>query len=122
MPGEELTPTELAALECETEEQALDARMIAALEYLPDLSAITPRDFAARVAAKVPSKRVPSIRQTHYGRNTIWIGLGVLLLSLALISMKGLSNSVVDAAVEWTLCAQLMALAIWLTVRLRSSS
>lgn len=119
MPGEEMTPEELAALAREMEERVFDERIIAELERVPDLSAVVPADFAARVAAKVPAKRAVSVsvRQTHYGWTVMWCCFAVLLAAMVIVATRGLGHSAIGTAVEWTLCAQFLALAIWFVMR-----
>ncbi|HEY0163586.1 MAG TPA: hypothetical protein VGB69_12975 [Edaphobacter sp.] len=102
--------------------RALDLRIVEDLERAPDLSSVIPSDFAARVAAKVPARRPLAARQvSHYGRTLLWIGLVVLFLALLALATRGNSGSVVDLAVEWTLCLQFLAIAVWLGVSRRSS-
>lgn len=124
MPGEDLTPEEPEALAVEMEDRALDKRIIAELERAPDLSAAIPDNFAACVAARVPSRRVASgpVRETRYGWAAIWCCLVVLLAAMIVLAARGLGQSVVGTAVEWTLCAQFLAIAIWFGMRgLRAS-
>ncbi|WP_260705332.1 1-phosphofructokinase family hexose kinase [Edaphobacter flagellatus] len=119
MPGEEITPEELEALAREMEERALDERIVVALESAPDLSISA--DFAARVAEKVPVKRVPTVAATHYGLKVMWAALAALLVVLAVLAAAhGSERSVVGEVIEWVLVAQFLSLAIWLGLHRRS--
>ncbi|WP_035350457.1 hypothetical protein [Edaphobacter aggregans] len=116
MRGEEMSPEEMAALARE-EERAFEDRIVAALERAPDLSSSIPADFAERVAAKLPARRLVAVRTTHYGRKVMWWSLAVLLVMLVLVAVRGAERSTIGAAVEWTLYGQFLAIAIWLAVR-----
>lgn len=100
------------------ETQTLDARIQQELEHVPDLSVAIPADFAARVAAKVPEKRViRATRATHYGRKLMWASLVVLLIVLIALAGQSFVHSTVGIAIEWTLCVQFLAIVVWLGVR-----
>jgi len=104
----------------EAEAQAareLDARIVEQLERLPDLSAAIPADFAARVAAKVPARRPVSVRTTHYGRTLMMFGLVVLFVALVVLAKHSFTTSPIGVAVEWTLCIQFLAFAVWMGVQ-----
>ncbi|QNI38206.1 hypothetical protein [Edaphobacter albus] len=105
------------------EVQALDAQIQRELERMPDLSGAIPADFAARVAAKVPAKRVsPATTATHYGSRLVWVSLVVLSILLIVLAGESFVHSTIGIAIEWTLCAQFLAIVIWLgTRRWRSS-
>ena len=119
MPDEDLTPEEFEALALEMEDRVFDERIVAELERVPDLSAAIPDDFATCVAASVPSRRVASgpVRETRYGWAAIWCCLVVLLAAMIVLAAKGLGQSVAGTEVEWTLCSQLLAIAIWFATR-----
>jgi ABC-type Co2+ transport system permease subunit len=97
-------------------ERELDARIVEQLERLPDLSAI-PADFAARVAAKVPVRRPVSVRTTHYGRTLMMFGLVVLFVALVVLAKHSFTTSPIGVALEWTLCIQFLAFAVWMGVQ-----
>jgi len=99
------------------EERALDERIVAAMESVPDLSASIPADFAARVAAKVPAKRPVVVRSTNYGRRAMWLGLAVLLAAIAAFSSWSAGRSVLVMSVESILLAQFVAIVGWLSIR-----
>ena len=103
-------------------ERELDARVVEQLERLPDLSSAIPADFAARVAAKVPVRRPVAVRTTHYGRTLMLVGLVVLFVALVVLAVRGSSGSTIGVALEWTLCVQFLALAVWMGLqRFRSN-
>ncbi len=96
-------------------EREFDARIAEQLERLPDLSAAIPADFAARVAAKVPVRRRPvSVRTTHYGRTLMVLGLVVLFVALVVLAKHSFTTSPIGMALEWTLCIQFLAFAVWM--------
>jgi hypothetical protein len=101
----------------ELEERALDRRVVAALEGVPDLSASIPADFAARVAAKVPAKRPAVVRSTNYGMRAMWAGLAVLLVAIVLFSSRATGQSAMMLLVEGLLLVQFVAIVAWLSVR-----
>jgi len=107
----------------ELEERALDLRIldlriVEELERSPNLSSAIPSDFAARVAAKVPPQRPVAVASvTHYGRTFMWIGLVVLMIALVVLAVRGAASSPAGMAVEWTLCLQFLAFAVWMGVR-----
>jgi hypothetical protein len=119
MPDEDLTPEEMEALALEMEDRALDGRIVAELESVPDLSDAIPDDFAAGVVARVPSRRPVSVpvRESRYGWAAMWCCLVVLLGAMVVLSAQGFGRSTVGTAVEWTLCAQFLAIAIWFAMR-----
>ena len=118
MRGEEMSPGELEALTREMEERAFDERIVAELERAPDLSSEIPVDFAERVATNVRGRRpVAVVARTHYGRSVMWACLALLLVALVVGAARGAGSSTVMAAVEWTLFAQFLAIAVWLGVR-----
>jgi len=99
-------------------EREFDARITEQLERLPDLSAAIPADFAARVAAKVPVRRRPvSVRTTHYGRTLMVLGLVVLFVALVVLAKHSFTTSPIGMALEWTLCIQFLAFAVWMGVQ-----
>jgi hypothetical protein len=98
-------------------ERELDVRIVEQLERQPDLSTSIPADFAARVAAKVPAGRPVSVRTTHYGRTLMMLGLVVLFVGLLVLAVRGSAGSTIGMTLEWTLCIQFLAFAIWIGVR-----
>jgi len=105
--GDEMTAEERALAE-------LDARLVRALEARPAVE--IPAGFAARVAGQLPERRSVSLTPTYYGRNVMvacMVVLGVALLGLALDRTGGTTLGV---ALEWFVCAQFVALAMWLGV------
>jgi hypothetical protein len=47
----------------------------------------------------------------------MWCCFAVLLAAMFVVAARGLGQSVFGTAVEWTLCAQFLALAIWFAMR-----
>jgi hypothetical protein len=93
-----------------------EERIVRALEQAPAVT--VPAEFAARVMAHVPERkvvRVPAdgffVRRTHYGRNAMLAGAVVLccLLVAAVASNGGTAWRVA----EWTSLAQLAGIALW---------
>ena len=117
MHGEEMSAGEVEALAREMEERALDERIVAALEGTPDVSYSIPADFAERVAARVPARRPVMVRETHYGWTIMWCSLIVLFVVLVIVAVQGAGRSAIGTAVEWSLCAQFLGIAIWLAMR-----
>jgi hypothetical protein len=114
MSGDEMNPRQNG----ESEMQTLDQRIQQELERLPDLSGVIAADFAARVATKVPAKRVAArTAATPYGSRLMWAGLIVLSILLVVLAGHGFVHSTVGIAIEWTLCAQFLAIVIWLGTR-----
>jgi hypothetical protein len=105
--GDEMSPEERELVE-------MDARLVRALEARPAVE--IPAGFAARVAGQLPERRSVSLTPRHYGRNAMvvcMVVLGVVLLGLALDHTGGTTLGV---ALEWFICAQFVALAMWLGV------
>ena len=79
----------------EMEERALDARIVAALERVPEVSQSIPADFAARVAAQVPARRaVVGPTPSRWGATTD-VGVGRCVAGCSLRSVaaaKGLEQ------------------------------
>jgi hypothetical protein len=121
MPDEELTFEEQEAVARAMEDRAFDARIVAELERIPDLS--IPGDFTERVAAQIPERRsvvVPEsalVRETHYGRAVMWVCVAVLFVALLFSAAKGLSRSPIGTTIELILYVQFLAIAVWLGVR-----
>ena len=68
MSGEEMNNQSVDELR-EMEERALDIKIVAALERAPEVSQLIPADFAARVAASVPSRRAVAVSAFALGAN-----------------------------------------------------
>jgi hypothetical protein len=90
----------------------LERRIVSVLEAAPAIAIA--EDFAARVCAQLPVRRAVSVRATRYGRNAMWVGVGVLLVALFAIAMQGLARSVVGVTLEWILCGEFVVLAVGL--------
>lgn len=120
MPGEELTQEEFEALARAEAERAFDARIIEALERVPEPA--VPDDFAARVSAMVPAKKAPAVRRfatvrsTRYGQIAMWVALVVLLVLVGFVS-RGSERSVLAMTVEALLFVEFAAVAAWLGLR-----
>ncbi|MBS1820642.1 MAG: hypothetical protein JST61_01495 [Acidobacteria bacterium] len=99
-------------------ERVLDERIVREIERQPDLATSIPADFAARVAAQIPSKRpVAVVETTHYGRTAMWASLAALLVAFVVAAVRGAGHSPIGAAIEMTLYMQFLAIAVWLGVR-----
>jgi len=98
----------------------LDQRVIRALEASPQ--PYIPDDFAARVASRVPASRPLSVTSTRYGHNAILISIAVLFAALFALAPHAVNRSVLGLTIECLLCAQFIALTIWLSVRYRATT
>jgi hypothetical protein len=94
------------------EGRELERRIVGALETAPQVTVA--EDFAARVFAKLPARKVVPVRDTQYGRIVMWAAVGVLLLALFAIVMRGAERSVVGVTLEWILCGEFVLLAVGL--------
>ena len=97
----------------------LDARIVAALERAPH--AQVPEGFAARVAARLPARRVSAYRQVRLKATRYGVTAAAACLIVLAVAMLGLApRTQIDGpfwkAMEWTLCAQFCLLAAWLGV------
>jgi hypothetical protein len=91
----------------------LDEMLTRALEKEPAVE--LPVGFAARVAGRVPARPVAAVSRARYGLMAARIGVGALLLALVVLATRSLGRTVFGIAVEWILCAELAALATWLS-------
>jgi len=103
---------------------ALDQRLIRALEAAPSLN--IPANFAERLASRLPA-RAPALDSitlpaTRYGHNAILIGLAVLLAAMLVLAAHAANHATLEAILEWTLCAQFVALTIWFTTSRKDAS
>lgn len=89
----------------------LEMRMVRALETKPEVS--VPAEFAARVAARVPARREAVLTPARYGVIAIRVAIAVLVIALVVAGVRSADRSTVGTAVQWILCAQLVALAMW---------
>jgi hypothetical protein len=86
-------------------------RILRALEAKPEVS--IPAGFAARVAGRVPARREAATTPARYGMIAMRIAIAVLVIALVAVSMRAGNLSPIGIAVEWILCAQLVAIALW---------
>jgi hypothetical protein len=91
---------------------ALEERVTRALERAPEVT--IPAGFAARVADRLPERRAFAVTHARYGLMAIRISMAVLVISLVAVAMLAGERSVFGIALEWVLCAELVALAMWL--------
>ena len=91
----------------------MDELLTRALERKPAVD--VPAGFAARVAGQVPMRRAVAVPAARYGLLAARIGLGVLLLALVVAATRSAGRTVFGIGVEWVLCAELAALAAWLS-------
>jgi hypothetical protein len=104
------------------EARELDERILRELERSPEISSTIPEDFAARVAANVPVRPSLAIRTSHYGRLLMAASLVVLFVALVVLAARGVAGSPVGQAIEWTLCVQFLAIAVWMGTQRRRSN
>ena len=116
MLGEEMNNHNIEELAHEME-RALDIKIVAALERVPDVSPSVPADFAARVAASVPSRRSIAAMPSRWGRTMMWVSLAVSLVVLAFAAGGRVGQSVGVTTAVWTLYLESLAIAVWLGVR-----
>ena len=110
---------------CEEEQEAerleamlLEARVVRALERVPEpVRADLAEDFAARVAARVPARRVVAVRRTQYGRRVAMVALAVMLVALVALTPRSAHESVLRMTMEWVLCAQVLVLGVGLGLK-----
>ncbi len=91
---------------------ALEERVVRALERVPEVR--IPAEFAARVAGRLPVRRAFAARPARYGLMAMRPSVVVLVLALVAVAMHAGGRGVFGIALEWVLCAELVALAVWL--------
>lgn len=99
-------------------EEQLDQRIIRALETRPKVT--IPADFVGRVASHLPPRKVPSLTPRHYGRKVIVACIVALALAMLVLASNHIERSLFGVALEWILCAQFLALVIWLGAKLHN--
>jgi hypothetical protein len=97
----------------------LDRRVVRALEVAPEMQ--VPAGFAARVASRLPVRHAGSATPTYYGRNAMWACSVILLAALLALAPREGAHSALGLAIEWLLCAQLIAFTLWLSIRYRKA-
>jgi hypothetical protein len=90
---------------------AIEIHVARALETRPEVS--VPDGFAARVARAVPARKVAAVTPARYGLIAMRIAAAVLVVALVLTAMHFTDRSATGVSVEWILCGQLVALALW---------
>jgi hypothetical protein len=91
--------------------ETLEDRLLYALERKPVWT--VPDDFAARVARRLPGRSAaPAIRR-RYGLLAMKVAMAVLLAALLAVARRPDLHGTVAITVEWILCGQLAALAVW---------
>jgi len=91
---------------------ALEERVVRELERVPEVT--IPAEFAARVAGRLPVRRAFTARPARYGLMAMRTSMAVLVLALVTVAMHAGGRSVFGLALEWVLCAELVALALWM--------
>jgi hypothetical protein len=91
---------------------ALEERVVRELERVPEVR--IPAEFAARVAGQLPQRRTFAARPARYGLMAMRISMAVLVIAMVAVAMSAAGRSVFGIALEWVLCAELVALAVWL--------
>ena len=92
---------------------ALEERVVRALERVPEVT--IPAEFAARVAAQVPVRRTVSMTTSHYGLMAMRTSMAVLVIALVGVAMHATGRGMFGVVMEWVLCAELIALAVWMS-------
>jgi hypothetical protein len=93
----------------------LDQRVLRALESAPSVE--IPADFAARVASRLPARRRPeSLTPTHYGQNSVFLGMILTLVVLIALTLHNGRHAVFGLA-ESLLLVQFLSFTVWLSVR-----
>ncbi len=94
-----------------------EERVTQALERAPAVA--VPADFAARVMAQLPERKLRPApeagyfrQRTHYGRNALLAGV-VLLCCLLVAAAVASRGDAAWRAAEWTALAQLAGIALW---------
>jgi hypothetical protein len=99
-----------------TGERHEEDRITRALEQAPAVA--VPANFAARVMAELPERKVVqvsagfSLRRTHYGRNAMLAGAALLCCLLVAAAVASNGDTAWRLA-EWTALAQLAGIALW---------
>jgi hypothetical protein len=98
-------------------DDALDQRILRALETAPGIN--IPADFAARVARRVPARRLESLTPTHYGQYAVYLGMVLALVMLIALTVYNGRHATFGLA-ESLLLTLFVALTVWLSVRRHS--
>jgi hypothetical protein len=96
-----------------------DDRIVRALEQAPAVR--VPADFAARVMAQLPERKVARVpdwhglfmRRTHYGRNAMLAGAALLCCLLVVAAVASHGGALGWRLTEWTALTQLAGIALW---------
>jgi hypothetical protein len=96
------------------ENDPLMQQITAALETSPSVQ--VPSDFAARLMARVPQQKqrrivVPAISRARYGRYAILAAMLLILVAMLVYAPRSTSN--MGLIIQFTLLAELAALALW---------
>jgi hypothetical protein len=97
-----------------------DDRITAALERQPRL--VIPPDFAARVAARAPRPLPASVSTPVIARRVAFAALCALLLAITLLAPAATGPVHFLTTLEWSLCAEFLAIAAWLLLTPRPSA
>jgi hypothetical protein len=90
----------------------MDAKIVGALEAKPEVR--IPAGFAARVAGQLPSRRVAAVTPLRYGLLAMRIAMAVLAVAMVVLAAHAVGRTALGVALEWTLCAELVAIGMWL--------
>jgi hypothetical protein len=91
----------------------LDQRILRALETVPGPN--IQAGFAARVASQLPARPTVSPTPTHYGQKAMLIAMVVTLAALLVLAMQPAAHATFGL-VETLLCAEFIALVVWISV------
>jgi len=61
----------------------------------------------------VPARMAGALTPARYGFLAMRIAMAVLVVALVAVAIRSADRSVTGVAVEWILCGQLAALAMW---------
>ena len=94
-----------------------EERITRVLEQAPTVA--VPADFAARLMAQLPERKVARVpvgffvRRTHYGRNAMLAAAALLCCLLVVGAIVSNHGGIAWQAAEWVVLAQLGGIALW---------
>lgn len=99
-------------------DEAFERRLDRALATAP--STHIPQEFAARVAALVPASRPIPAPTFAYARTSMILSVVALFVALLFLAPLVTPGSIYSIALEWTLCAELSLLALYVALTRRT--
>jgi hypothetical protein len=94
-------------------DQNFDQRILRALETVPEPH--IPDGFAARVANQLPARPTVSPTPSQYGQKAMLIAMVVTLAALLVLALQPATRATF-VLVETLLCAEFIALVVWISV------